>query len=108
MENSGYRTPLGDKTNTTNGAKNNKTWDIMLLIQSITYNINGNYSIYMDEILQATMIRETMLENVREKKTRLGGSTCLKRRRMKEIENDEKHIKEQGSNDYMSKLTMVD
>jgi hypothetical protein len=54
------------------------------------------------------MIRETMLENVREKKTRLGGSTCLKRRRMKEIENDEKHIKkEQGSNDYMSKLTMV-
>jgi hypothetical protein len=54
------------------------------------------------------MIRETMLENVREKKTRLVGSTCLKRRRMKEIENDEKHIKEQGSNDYMSKLTMVD
>jgi hypothetical protein len=77
MENFGCRTPLGDKTNTTNGGKNNKTWDIMLLIQRIAYNINGNYSIYMDEILQATMIRETMLENVREKKTRLGGSTCL-------------------------------
>jgi hypothetical protein len=68
MENCGCRTPLGDKCNTTNGGKNNKTWDIMLLIQRIAYNINGNYIIYMDETLQATMIQETMLENVREKR----------------------------------------
>jgi hypothetical protein len=45
MENCGSRTPLGDKTNTTNGGKNNKTWDIMLLIQRIAYNINGLYII---------------------------------------------------------------
>jgi hypothetical protein len=51
--------------------------------------------------------QETMLSNVREKEIRLDGSQCLKRKRTKEIKNDEKHIKEKRSNNYVSKLLMV-
>jgi hypothetical protein len=48
-----------------------------------------------------------MLENAREKEIRLDGSQCLKRKRMKEIKNEEKHIKGKRSNNYESKLPMV-
>jgi hypothetical protein len=34
------------------------------------------------------------LANAREEEIRLDGSQCLKRKRTKEIKNDEKHIKE--------------
>jgi hypothetical protein len=48
-----------------------------------------------------------MLDNAREKEKRLDGSQCLKRKGTKEIKNVEKHIKEERSNTYISKLPMV-
>jgi hypothetical protein len=57
---------------------------------------------YVDVTLQ-----EAMLDNAREKEIRLDGSQCLKRKRTKEIKNVEKHIKEERSNTYISKLALV-
>jgi hypothetical protein len=52
-------------------------------------------------------LQEAMLNNVGEKETRLDGTQCLKRKGTKKIKNIEKHIKEKGSNNYVSKLPMV-
>ena len=68
MENSGSPASLGDKTNTTNGGKQNKS--------SFYYIIK--FSILFQE-------------------KRLDGSQCLKRKETKEIKNVEKHIKEKGA-----------
>ena len=52
-------------------------------------------------------LQEAMRDNAREKEIRLDGMQCLKRKGTKKIKNVEKHIKEKGSNNYVSKLPMV-
>jgi hypothetical protein len=52
-------------------------------------------------------LQEAMLDNAREKEIKLDGMQCLKRKGMKKIRNVEKHIKEEMSNTYVSKLPMI-
>jgi serine protease inhibitor ecotin len=48
-----------------------------------------------------------MLDSEREKEIRLDGMQCLKKKGTKKIKNVGKHIKEERSNTYVSKLPMV-
>jgi len=56
----------------------------------------------MDVIMQ-----EAMLHNAGKKEIRPDGTQCRKRKGTKKIKNVEKHIKEERSNNYVSKLPMV-
>jgi len=51
--------------------------------------------------------QEAMLHNIRKKEIRLDGMQCRKRKGTKRIKNVEKRIKEERSNNYVSKLPMV-
>ena len=53
-------------------------------------------------------LSEVMLDNARDKEIRLDGTQCLKRKGTKKNKKIvEKHIKEERSNTYVSKLPMV-
>jgi hypothetical protein len=52
-------------------------------------------------------LQEAMLDNAREKEIKLDGAQCLKRKGTHTIKSVENHIKEERSNNYVSKLPMV-
>ena len=52
-------------------------------------------------------MQEAMLHNTGKKGIRLDGTQCRKRKKTKKIKNVVKHIKEERSNNYGSKLPMV-